>query len=103
MKAEIPKMDDVRIGVFICHCGSNIAGYLDCQEVIRYATMLPGVVVSKNNRYTCSGAGIAEIRNAIVEHGLSRVVVASCSPRTHQPLFKSACAQADSIPVSSRW
>jgi len=83
----------VRVGVFVCHCGSNIAGYLDCDAVTRYAAALPGVVYAKSNLYTCSEAGIAEIRSAIAEHGLSRVVVASCSPRTHMPLFKSACAQ----------
>lgn len=87
-------LEDVRIGVFICHCGSNIAGYLDCEAVTRFAASLPGVVYAKNNLYTCSEAGISEIRNAIVEHKLSRVVVASCSPRTHMPLFKSACAEA---------
>ena len=87
-------LEDVRIGVFICHCGSNIAGYLDCEAVTSFAASLPGVVYAKNNLYTCSEAGISEIRNAIVEHKLSRVVVASCSPRTHMPLFKSACAEA---------
>jgi len=89
-----PKTSDVRIGVFICHCGSNIAGYLDCEALTRYAATLPGVVYARNNLYTCSEAGIGEIQKAIGEHKLTRVVVASCSPRTHQPLFKSACAQA---------
>lgn len=69
---------EVRVGVFVCHCGSNIAGYLDCDAVTRYAAALPGVVYAKSNLYTCSEAGIAEIRSAIAEHGLSRVVVASC-------------------------
>ena len=89
-----PNPEDLRIGVFICDCGSNIAGYLDCKAVTEYASTLPGVVYTKENLYTCSEAGISEIRNGIVEHKLNRVVVASCSPRTHQPLFKSACAQA---------
>jgi heterodisulfide reductase subunit A len=93
---EIKKPDtqEARIGVFVCHCGSNIAGYLDCEALTSYATTLSGVVYAKNNLYTCSEAGIAEIKNAIEEHGLTRVVVASCSPRTHMPLFKSACAEA---------
>ena len=87
-------MKEARIGVFVCHCGSNIAGYLDCEALTRYAEKLPNVVFAKNNLYTCSESGIAEIQAAIKEHGLTRVVVSSCSPRTHMPLFKSACAEA---------
>ncbi len=83
-----------RIGVFICDCGSNIAGHLDCAEVTQYASTLPGVVYAKENLYTCSEAGIGEIINGIKDNDLTRVVVASCSPRTHQPLFSSSCAQA---------
>jgi heterodisulfide reductase subunit A len=89
-----PGRQPVRIGVFVCHCGSNIAGTLDCEQLTKYAATLPGVIFAKNNLYTCSDAGIAEIQNAIKEHGLTRVVVASCSPRTHMPLFKSACVEA---------
>lgn len=88
------KPENVRIGVFVCHCGSNIAGYLDCKAVSEYASTLPGVVFSTTNLYTCSESGIAEIKKAIVEKGLNRVVVASCSPRTHEPLFKSSCKEA---------
>jgi len=83
-----------RIGVFICDCGSNIAGHLDCAEVTEYATTLPNVVFAKENLYTCSEAGIDEIKKGITENNLTRVVVASCSPRTHQPLFSSSCAEA---------
>ena len=83
-----------RIGVFICDCGSNIAGHIDCAEVTRYASTLPNVVYAKENLYTCSEAGIGEIMNGIKDNDLSRVVVASCSPRTHQPLFSSSCGQA---------
>ena len=85
---------EARIGVFVCHCGSNIAGYLDCVELTEFAQTLPNVAYAKNNLYTCSESGIAEIQKAITEHGLTRVVVASCSPRTHMPLFKSACGEA---------
>ncbi len=88
------KGETERIGVFICDCGSNIAGHLDCADVTRYAATLPGVVYAKENLYTCSEAGIGEIMNGIKDNDLSRVVVASCSPRTHQPLFSSSCAQA---------
>lgn len=92
--SESRKEANVRIGVFVCHCGSNIAGYLDCKAVAEYASTLPGVVFSTTNLYTCSESGIAEIKRAIVEKNLTRVVVASCSPRTHEPLFKSACKEA---------
>ena len=87
-------LSEARIGVFVCHCGSNIAGYLDCEALTKYAATLPNVVYAKNNLYTCSESGIAEIQGAIKENGLTRVVVSSCSPRTHMPLFKSACAEA---------
>jgi len=83
-----------RIGVFVCDCGSNIAGHLDCPDVAEYARTLPDVVYAKENLYTCSEAGIGEIKKAIKEQDLNRVVVASCSPRTHQPLFSSSCAEA---------
>jgi heterodisulfide reductase subunit A len=82
-----------RIGVFVCDCGSNIAGHLDCPDVAEYAKTLPHVVYVKENLYTCSEAGIGEIKKAITEQNLTRVVVASCSPRTHQPLFSSSCAE----------
>jgi heterodisulfide reductase subunit A len=62
--------------------------------VTQYASTLPGVVYAKENLYTCSEAGIGEIMNGIKDNDLSRVVVASCSPRTHQPLFSSSCGQA---------
>lgn len=92
------KPEETRIGVFICDCGSNIAGHLDCNAVTEYAARLPDVVYAKENLYTCSEAGIAEIQKAIKEHKLNRVLVASCSPRTHQPLFQSSCTQAGMNP-----
>ena len=85
--------EELRTGVFVCHCGSNIAGYLDVESVADYASTLPGVVFTKRNLYTCSESGIAEIQKAIKENDLNRVVVASCSTRTHQPLFQSSCAE----------
>jgi heterodisulfide reductase subunit A len=86
--------EDIRIGVFVCDCGSNIAGYLDCPDIAEYAKKLPNVVFVKENLYTCSETGINEIKNAIKEEKLNRVVVASCSPRTHEPLFRGSCAEA---------
>ncbi|MBW1782212.1 MAG: CoB--CoM heterodisulfide reductase iron-sulfur subunit A family protein, partial [Deltaproteobacteria bacterium] len=93
-----PQEEAMRIGVFICDCGSNIAGHLDCGSVTEYASTLPGVVYAKENLYTCSEAGIDEIQKGIKEQNLNRVVVASCSPRTHQPLFQSSCAAAQLNP-----
>jgi len=86
--------ENLRVGVFICDCGSNIAGHLDCKAVTEYAATLPGVVFTKENLYTCSESGIVEIKKAIQENKLNRVVVASCSPRTHHPLFSSSCKEA---------
>jgi len=81
-----------RIGVFVCHCGSNIAGVVDCVRVREYAEGLPGVVVAKDNKYTCSDLGQDEILKAITENKVNRVVIASCSPRLHEPTFR-ACIQ----------
>ncbi|NVM18335.1 MAG: CoB--CoM heterodisulfide reductase iron-sulfur subunit A family protein [Candidatus Lokiarchaeota archaeon] len=80
--------EDVRIGVFICSCGSNIGGFVDVKEVAEYAKSLPNVVFTEDNLYTCSETGLAQIRKGIREHNLNRVVVASCTPRTHEPLFR---------------
>jgi len=87
-------MSEPRIGVFICHCGSNIAGFLDLPQLVEYARTLPHVAFVQDNLYTCSDAGRAQIRDAIVTQGLNRVVVASCTPRTHEPLFRDTCSQA---------
>jgi heterodisulfide reductase subunit A len=85
---------NVRVGVFVCHCGSNIAGYVDVAEVADYARDLPQVVFVQDNMYTCSDAGLNEIKTAIQQEGLDRVVVAACTPRTHEPLFRDACRDA---------
>jgi len=77
-----------RIGVFICHCGLNIAGVLDIKQLVEYAKTLPNVIYVKDNRYTCADPGQEEIRKAIKEHKLNRVVVAACSPRMHEPTFR---------------
>jgi heterodisulfide reductase subunit A len=81
-----------RIGVFVCECGRNIAGSVDCEAVRAYAEKLDGVVFTNVNRYTCSEPGQAEIKRAIVEQELDRVVVASCSPRTYEPIFRECVA-----------
>ena len=83
-----------RVGVFVCHCGSNIGGVVDVESVAEYAKTLPDVVFSTHNLYTCAEDGLTAIRNAIKEQNLNRVVVASCTPRTHAPLFQSTCEEA---------
>ena len=85
---------DIRIGVFICHCGSNIAGYLDMEALSDYSENLPHVVFVQRNLYSCSESGINEIKKGVEEQDLNRVVVASCTPRTHEPLFRSSCQEA---------
>jgi len=87
------KDEELRIGVFICHCGSNIAGYLDMEALEEFTKALPHVVFVQRNLYTCSEGGINEIKKGIVEQNLNRVVVASCTPRTHEPLFRNSCAE----------
>jgi heterodisulfide reductase subunit A len=87
-------VNPVRVGVFVCECGSNIAGMVDCDEVTRFASSLPGVVAAIQNKYTCADPGQKEIQKAIAEHKLERVVVASCSPRLHEPTFRHCVAEA---------
>ena len=86
--------EELRIGVYVCHCGSNIAGVIDPKEVAEYAATLPGVVLAKDHRYLCSDPGQALIREDIKEHNLNRVVVAACTVRLHEPTFRACVAEA---------
>jgi heterodisulfide reductase subunit A len=86
--------EEPRIGVYVCHCGLNIAGSVDCEDVAKFAARLPHVVLAQDNRYTCSDQGQEGIKKDIKEHKLNRVVVASCSPRLHEPTFRKACEDA---------
>ena len=88
------KTEEPRIGVYVCHCGLNIAGSVDCEQVAKFAATLPHVVIASDNRYTCSDQGQEIIKKDIKEHKLNRVVVASCSPRLHEPTFRRACEEA---------
>lgn len=81
--------EEPRIGVFVCHCGTNIAGVVNVPAVVQYAQTLPNVVYAENNLYTCSNDTQERIKEKITEHRLNRVVVASCTPRTHEPLFRN--------------
>ncbi|MHA1944190.1 MAG: FAD-dependent oxidoreductase, partial [Candidatus Thorarchaeota archaeon] len=83
-----------RIGVVICSCGINIAGTVDVAEVTQYASELPNVVYSENLLYSCSSDAQVVIKDAIKEHDLNRLVVASCTPRTHEPLFRDTIEEA---------
>ncbi|MDI6782313.1 MAG: FAD-dependent oxidoreductase, partial [bacterium] len=96
---EIPPEIDVagqtpRIGVWVCSCGINIAGVVDVEAVRDYAATLPGVEYVENNLYTCSQDTQEKIKEVIKEKKLNRVVVASCTPRTHEPLFQNTCQEA---------
>jgi heterodisulfide reductase subunit A len=83
-----------RIGAFICHCGINIGGVVDVPAVVEYAKTLPNVVHAEGNLYTCSQDTQDQIKKMIEEHQLNRVVVASCTPRTHEPLFQDTIREA---------
>ena len=92
---EIPVIGDPpRVGVFVCHCGVNIGGYVDVEAVSEYALTLPYVEFSICNLYTCSADTQVKMKELIDEHKLNRVVVASCTPRTHEPLFQSTIKEA---------
>jgi len=91
-KKNSGKENELRIGVFVCECGLNIAGSLDCEEVRKYAEALPDVAVSVLNKYTCADPGQNEIKRHIKEYNLNRVVVASCTPLMHEPTFRACVA-----------
>ena len=96
---EYPQEHDVtdespRIGVFVCHCGINIAGTVDVEKVTESIKNEPGVVFASHTMYTCSNASLSNIKEQIALHRLNRVVVASCTPRTHEPIFRETLREA---------
>ncbi len=96
---EYPPERDIRgepprVGVFICHCGTNIARVVDVARVVRYAKRLDGVVHVEENTFSCSIDSVNHIGETIKEQGLNRVVVAACTPRTHEPVFQEALREA---------
>ncbi|OAT80287.1 CoB--CoM heterodisulfide reductase iron-sulfur subunit A family protein [Desulfotomaculum copahuensis] len=98
-KKEYPPEKDVtgeipRIGVFVCHCGINIGSVVNVPEVVAYAQKLPGVSLAEEKLYACSQDTAGQIREAIEKYNLNRIVVASCSPRTHEPLFQETLREA---------
>ncbi|MFH1748381.1 MAG: FAD-dependent oxidoreductase [Planctomycetota bacterium] len=82
-----------RIGVLVCHCGINIAGVLDVEDLATRAAALPDVVVTNDQLFACSATGQDELADLIREHRLNRIVVAACTPRTHEPIFRETCAR----------
>jgi heterodisulfide reductase subunit A len=98
-REEYPPEKDVsqeepRVGVFVCHCGTNIAGVVNVPDVVEYTKTLPNVVYAENNLYTCSADTCERIKDLIIEKNLNRLIVASCTPRTHEPLFMDTMKQA---------
>ncbi len=86
--------EEPRIGLFICHCGINIGAYIDVPNVVEYAKDLPHVAYAEENLYTCSDDTQSKMVEKIKEHNLNRVIVASCTPRTHEPLFQATIREA---------
>lgn len=87
-------MSEPRIGIYVCHCGSNIGGVVNCKEVAEYGAGLPNVVVSRDYAYMCSDPGQILIKDDIKNLGLNRIVVASCSPRMHEPTFRTVVEES---------
>lgn len=86
--------EEARVGVYICHCGQNIAGILNPLELVNYAKELPGVVWVTSSLYTCSESGQQEIKEDISRNRLDAVVVAACSVRMHEPTFRNCVIEA---------
>jgi heterodisulfide reductase subunit A-like polyferredoxin len=98
-KKSYPSEHDVtdeepRIGVFVCHCGMNIASVVDVEQVVKNIENQPGVVFASHTMFTCSDTSLSNIKDMIREHRLNRIVVASCTPRTHEPLFRETLREA---------
>jgi heterodisulfide reductase subunit A len=84
-----------KIGVYVCHCGTNISGKVDVEQVTEFAKTLPNVTIARNNKFMCSDPGQLLIEEDIKNLGLERIVVASCSPLMHEPTFRGACERAN--------
>jgi heterodisulfide reductase subunit A len=85
--------EEPRVGVFVCHCGANIGRVVDVPSVVEYAATLDNVVHAQESIFACSTDNAQQISDAIRERGLNRVVVAACTPRTHEPLFRDTCRE----------
>jgi heterodisulfide reductase subunit A len=86
--------EELRIGVYVCHCGTNIAGVIDPKEVVKFAEGLPNVVHATDTLYACADSGQRLIKDDIKKHNLNRVIVSACSVRMHEPTFRAAVSEA---------
>ncbi|HIP91264.1 MAG TPA: CoB--CoM heterodisulfide reductase iron-sulfur subunit A family protein [Methanothermococcus okinawensis] len=91
-------MESPRVGVFVCYCGANINGIVDCEAVKEFALKLDGVVYGETYPFYCSDPGQKAIKNAIKKYNLNRVVVAACTPKIHEPTFRTCIAEAGLSP-----
>ncbi len=82
-----------RVGVLVCHCGVNIAGVLDIDDLVRHAAAIPDVIIATDDLFACSTTGQEALVELIGEHNLNRIVIAACTPRTHEPIFRESCAR----------
>ena len=87
-------IEEARVGVFVCHCGSNIAGVIDVEQVVEYSRTLPGVVFASHQMFSCAGNTQQEIEDAIRDERITRVVIAACSPKTHEKIFRGVMQRA---------
>jgi heterodisulfide reductase subunit A len=92
--SDDPKQEEMRVGVYICHCGSNIAGVIPPGEVAEWASTLPGVVRATDTLYACADSGQTLIKEDIKKYNLNRVVVSACSVRMHETTFRGAVSEA---------
>jgi len=95
---NMAKQDELRVGVYVCSCGSNIGGVIDPGAVAEFAAGLPDVVVARDNLYLCGDPGQNLIKRDIQQFKLNRVVVAACSVRMHEPTFRACVAEAGMNP-----
>jgi heterodisulfide reductase subunit A len=86
--------EELRIGVYVCHCGTNIAGVIDPKEVVKFSEGLPNVVHATDTLYACADSGQRLIKEDIKKHKLNRVIVSACSVRMHEPTFRAAVSEA---------
>ena len=96
--SESPNPEEMRIGVYVCHCGTNIAGVIPVDEVAEWASHLPGVVHATDTLYACADSGQTLIKEDIKKHNLNRVVIAACSVRMHEATFRGAVSEAGMNP-----
>ncbi len=98
MSEEPKEKEDLRIGVYICHCGTNIAGVIPPKDVVEFSSDLPGVVRATDTMYACADSGQRLIKDDINKFNLNRVVVSACSVRMHEPTFRAAVSEAGMNP-----